>query len=49
MLGPRPSFTEESFNRLQDVMELAGELEKRADYSKLVTNEFADNAVNLVK
>lgn len=44
-----PHFTEESFNRLQDVMELAGELEKRADYSKLVTNEFADNAVNLVK
>lgn len=44
-----PHFTEESFNRLQDVMELAGELEKRADYSKLVTNDFADNAVKQVK
>ncbi|NLT95262.1 MAG: ABC transporter substrate-binding protein [Clostridia bacterium] len=44
-----PHFTEESFNRLQDVMELAGELEKRADYSKLVTNEFADKAVETVK
>lgn len=44
-----PHFTEESFNRLQDVMQLAGELDKRADYTKLVTNEFADEAVKAVK
>ena len=41
-----PRFSEEAFNRLQDVMELAGELEKRAPYSALVTNEFAERAIS---
>lgn len=44
-----PVFTEESFTRLQDVMELAGVLERRAPYSVLVTNEFAQKALEEVK
>ena len=40
-----PLFTKEAFDRLQDVMELAGELDKRAPYEKLVTNEFAEKAI----
>lgn len=40
-----PLFSQEAFVRLQDVMELAGELDKRAPYDQLVTNEFAQNAV----
>ncbi len=37
-----PSMTEESFNRLQEVMTLAGELTQNAPYSKLVNNSFAE-------
>jgi NitT/TauT family transport system substrate-binding protein len=33
--------TEESFNRLQDVIEGAGELQRRADLTELVNNSFA--------
>jgi len=44
-----PLFTEEAFNRLQDVMQLAGELDKRAPYDKLVTNTFAEEAIKKVK
>ncbi len=33
--------TEDSFNRLQDVMENAGELSKRADFNNLVDNSLA--------
>lgn len=44
-----PVFTEESFKRLQDVVEMAGELNKRAPYDKLVTNEFAEEAIKIVK
>ena len=40
-----PVLTEESFNRLQDVMEVAGELDKRADYSKVVNNKYAEQAI----
>ncbi len=35
---------EHEIDRLQDVMEEAGELTERADYSLLVTNEFAEKA-----
>lgn len=38
-------FKEESFELLQDILESAGELEKRAPYSDLVTTKFAENAV----
>ena len=37
-----PSMTEDSFNRLQDVMQNAGELSQRADYDDIVCNEIAD-------
>lgn len=39
-----PAMTEESFSRLQDIMEAAGELDRRAPYSALFTNEFAEAA-----
>ena len=41
-----PVFTEESYNRLLDVMQTAGELNKRPPYTKLVTNEFAEKQWN---
>ncbi|HAA38314.1 MAG TPA: hypothetical protein DCE00_05525 [Firmicutes bacterium] len=44
-----PVFTEESYNRLLDVMQTAGELNKRPPYTKLVTNEFAEKAMELVR
>jgi NitT/TauT family transport system substrate-binding protein len=34
-------FTEEAFELLQNILEEAGELEKRADYTALVTTEFS--------
>ena len=33
-----PYFEEDGFNRLMDIMSLAGELDKRAPYNKLVDN-----------
>jgi len=44
-----PLFTEESFDRLQNVMQLAGELDKKAPYESLVTNSFAEQAIKAVK
>lgn len=38
-------FEEDSFNLLQDILENAGELSKRAPYDKLVTTTFAQKAV----
>lgn len=37
-------FEKDSFELLQDILESAGELEKRADYKDLVTTEFAEKA-----
>lgn len=37
-------FSEDSFNLLQDILEDAGELEKRAPYDKLVITDFARKA-----
>ena len=37
-------FEESSFDLLQDILESAGELEKRAPYKDLITTEFAENA-----
>lgn len=44
-----PIFTPESFDRLQDILQTAGELSKKAPYEKLVTNEFAEKAIETVK
>ena len=40
-----PVLTEESFNKLQDVIEEAAELEKRADYEKVVNNKYAEQSI----
>ena len=40
-----PVLTEKSFNKLQDVIEEAGELTERADYTKVVNNKYAEQAV----
>lgn len=37
-----PIMYKESFDRLQDIMEGAGELDKRAPFEKIITNEFAE-------
>lgn len=37
--------TEEGLNHMMDIMELAGELDKRAEYGKIVTTEFAKKAM----
>lgn len=37
-----PCLYEDDFNKLMDIMELAGELTKRAPYEKLVNNKFAE-------
>lgn len=37
--------TEDGFSHVMDIMELAGELDKRADYDKIVTTKFAKNAM----
>lgn len=44
-----PIFTAESFDRLQDILQMAGELSKKAPYEKLVTNEFAEKAMSEIK
>ncbi len=41
--------TEEGLNHMMDIMELAGELDKRADYDKIVTTKFAKKAMETVK
>ena len=40
-----PILKEESLNRLMDVMELAGELDKRAPYQTIVTTEYAEKVI----
>ena len=40
-----PIMTEDSFYRLQDVIEEAGELTKRVEFGKLVNNAFAEKSV----
>lgn len=44
-----PVLKEESFKLLQNVMKEAGELEKEADYSKVVNNSFAEKAIQKIK
>lgn len=40
-----PVMSEEAFNRLQDVMENAGELEKRINFDDVVNNKYAENVM----
>lgn len=37
--------TEDGFSHVMDIMESAGELDERADYKKIVTTKFAENAM----
>lgn len=41
-----PVLKEEAFNRLQEVMTMAGELEQNAPYDKIVNNKYAENIEN---
>ena len=41
--------TEEGLNHMMDIMELAGELETRADYNEIVTIKFAEEAMKNIK
>jgi len=41
-----PVMEESSYNKLLDIIEMAGELENRVDFSKVVNNKFASNVVN---
>ena len=40
-----PILKEEDFNRLQEVMTMAGELEENAPYDKIVNNQYAEQAM----
>ena len=40
-----PVLSKDSFEKLQDVIEEAGELEKRADYDKVINNKYAKEAI----
>ena len=40
-----PVLEKESFDKLQEVMSMAGELEKKAPYEKIVNNKYAEEAV----
>lgn len=41
--------TEEGLNHMMNIMELAGELDKKAPYEKIVTTKFAEKAMEKVK
>lgn len=43
-----PILEREALEKLMDVMALAGQLEQRADYDKIVTTEFAQTAIDTV-
>lgn len=40
-----PVMTEESYNRLQEIMEEAGELDTRAPFEKVVNNKYAEKVI----
>lgn len=40
-----PILKEESFNKLQDVISLAGELKAKAPYDKIINNKYAEKAI----
>jgi NitT/TauT family transport system substrate-binding protein len=43
-----PVLEQESFERLQDIIEQAGELTQRAEFSEIVDNTFAEQAVSAI-
>lgn len=45
---PNPIIIPETFDRLQDIMESAGELDKKVPFENITTNEFAEEAVRTI-
>ena len=45
---PTPVMRKEAFDKLQTVMEQAGELEKRVSFTSVVDNSFAQKAVESI-
>jgi NitT/TauT family transport system substrate-binding protein len=41
-----PTMSKEAFERLQDIIEMAGELSKRADYDQVINNKFANEILS---
>ncbi|MDF2547973.1 ABC transporter substrate-binding protein [Anaerosolibacter sp.] len=41
--------TEDGLNHMMDIMEQAGELDKRAPYNEIVTTKFAEEAMKTIK
>ncbi len=46
---PDPIISKEGLNHLMDIMEMAGELDKRPEYESIVTTKFAEEAIKNVK
>ncbi|WP_066504500.1 ABC transporter substrate-binding protein [Abyssisolibacter fermentans] len=46
---PNPVLTKEGLEHMMDIIEMAGELDKRAPYEKIVNTEFAEKAINNLK
>ena len=44
-MNKTPVMTKEGFDRLQEVIQRAGELEKTAPFDKLINNTFAEKAM----
>ena len=44
-----PYFDRNGLEKLMDVMALAGQLDKRADFDKIVDNTFAEKAIQSVE
>lgn len=44
-----PTFAEESLTLIEDIMEAGGELSARVPYEDIVTNEFAEKAIDTIK
>ncbi|RKD31797.1 ABC transporter substrate-binding protein [Thermohalobacter berrensis] len=45
---PDPILTEKGLNHLMEIMEMAGQLDKRAPYDKIVTTKFAEKAMETI-
>ena len=44
-----PVLKEEAYNRLEEVMTMAGELDEKAPYEKVVNNKYAENVMKNIK
>ena len=44
-----PVLKEEAYNRLEEVMTMAGELAEKAPYEKVINNKYAENIMKNIK